>query len=116
MQAAFELVQLDTGASSTAVAVGIAKLGEPAVVANYKDRSGFLASGRGLSVAAGRISYTYGLKVIPLFFPGAFVLQPGMCHAGIAEVECNGTQSLGQKWGDTAGGSGLSAAACRIMA
>lgn len=68
MQAAYELVQPDMGASMTAVAVGIAKLGEPTVVANHKDRSGFLASGRGLSVAAGRISYTYGLKVIPLLF------------------------------------------------
>lgn len=53
----------DADGGLTAVAVGIAKLGEPAAVAGYKEASSFLGTGRALSVAAGRISYMHGLKV-----------------------------------------------------
>lgn len=56
----------DTGSQRTAVAVGIAKLGDPAVVAGAsKYGGGFVASGRAPSVAAGRLSYMQGLKVTP---------------------------------------------------
>ena len=47
----------------TAVAVGIAKLGEPAVMAMHKEASSFVGTGRALSAAAGRLSYVHGLKV-----------------------------------------------------
>ena len=59
----------DADGGLTAVAVGIAKLGEPAAVAGYKEASSFLGTGRALSVAAGRISYMHGLKarLAPLF-------------------------------------------------
>ena len=54
----------DTGDSMTAVALGIAKLGDPAVVLGAaKSGGGFVASGRAPSVAAGRLSYIHGLKV-----------------------------------------------------
>lgn len=57
----------DAGGEVTAVAVGIAKLGEPAVaVQASKHGGGFVASGRASSVAAGRLSYVNGLKVSPL--------------------------------------------------
>ncbi|BDA51455.1 probable oleandomycin polyketide synthase, modules 5 and 6 [Coccomyxa sp. Obi] len=52
----------DTYGRLTAVAVGVAKLGEPAVLAAHKDASSFIGTGRALSVAAGRISYIHGLK------------------------------------------------------
>lgn len=51
----------------TAVVVGIAKLAEPAVVAAGNAAavaagSSYVGTGRALSVAAGRLSYCYGLK------------------------------------------------------
>ena len=51
----------------TAVAVGIAKLGEPPAVAAGNARavaagSSYVGTGRALSAAAGRISYCFGLK------------------------------------------------------
>lgn len=51
----------------TAVAVGIAKLGEPAVVAAgvaaaTSAGSSYVGTGRALSAAAGRLSYCFGLK------------------------------------------------------
>lgn len=51
----------------TAVAVGIAKLGEPAVVAAglaaaTAAGSSYVGTGRALSAAAGRLSYCFGLK------------------------------------------------------
>jgi len=51
----------------TAVAVGIAKLGEPAAVvagnaAAVAAGSSYVGTGRALSVAAGRLSYCYGLR------------------------------------------------------
>lgn len=52
----------DADGGLTAVAVGIAKLGEPAAVAGHKDASSFVGTGRALSVAAGRLSYIHGLK------------------------------------------------------
>ncbi len=57
------MLPADTTDETTAVAVGIAKLGEPAVVhVASKHGGGFVASGRASSVAAGRLSYAYGLK------------------------------------------------------
>lgn len=54
----------DGNGGMTAVAVGIAKLGEPAVALQAaKYGGGFVASGRASSVAAGRLSYVNGLKV-----------------------------------------------------
>ena len=55
-----------TPVSLTAVAVGIAKLGEPAAVAGHKEASSFTGTGRALSAAAGRLSYVHGLKVFAL--------------------------------------------------
>ena len=53
----------DSGSGLTAVAVGIAKLGEPAVMAMRKEASSFVGTGRALSAAAGRLSYMHGLRV-----------------------------------------------------
>ena len=54
----------NTVGETTAVAVGIARLGEPAIVLEAsKQGGGFVASGRASSVAAGRLSYVNGLKV-----------------------------------------------------
>ena len=55
----------DLSGGLTAVAVGIAKLGEPAVVAMHKEASSFTGTGRALSAAAGRLSYMHGLRVRP---------------------------------------------------
>ena len=62
------MLSTDTGSDMTAVAVGIAKLGDPAVVINASKAGGggFVASGRAPSVAAGRLSYVHGLKVCAL--------------------------------------------------
>ena len=58
------MLTTDVGGECTAVAVGIAKLGEPAVVSEASKQGGsFVASGRASSVAAGRLSYVNGLKV-----------------------------------------------------
>ena len=57
------LVGGDADGAMTAVAVGIAKLGEAAVLATHKEASGFVGTGRALSAAAGRLSYVHGLKV-----------------------------------------------------
>lgn len=57
------LVGGDTDGGLTVVAVGIAKLGEPAVMASFKEASSFLGTGRALSAAAGRLSYVHELKV-----------------------------------------------------
>ena len=54
----------DADGRLTAVAVGVAKLGEPALVSAHKDASSFVGTGRALSVAAGRLSYVHRLKVI----------------------------------------------------
>ena len=55
----------DSSGGLTAVAVGIAKLGEPAVMAMHKEASSFTGTGRALSAAAGRLSYMHGLRVRP---------------------------------------------------
>lgn len=52
----------------TAVAIGIAKLAEPAFVLHAALTSsggggGYIGTGRALSAAAGRLSYFYGLRV-----------------------------------------------------
>jgi len=57
------LIGGDTDGGLTAVAVGIAKLGEPIVMASFKEASSFVGTGRALSAAAGRLSYVHGLKV-----------------------------------------------------
>ena len=57
------LIGGDADRGLTAVAVGIAKLGEPAVLATHKEASSFVGTGRALSAAAGRLSYVHGLKV-----------------------------------------------------
>jgi len=64
VQETWSMLLPDTGDSMTAVAVGIAKLGDPAVVLGAaKLGGGFVASGRAPSVAAGRLSYIHGLRV-----------------------------------------------------
>ena len=57
------LIGGDMDGGLTAVAVGIAKLGEPAVMASFNEASSFVGTGRALSAAAGRLSYVHGLKV-----------------------------------------------------
>lgn len=64
LQETWRMLPADAGGKSTAVAIAIAKLGEPAVVLEAsKQGGGFVASGRASSVAAGRLSYVNGLKV-----------------------------------------------------
>lgn len=55
----------DAAGQLTAVAVGIARLGEPALTsaAASAATSSFVGTGRALSAAAGRLSYVHGLKV-----------------------------------------------------
>ena len=66
-QATWGLLPADNGATQkTVVAVAIAKLGEPAVVAAFSGGGSYVGTGRALSAAAGRLSYTYGLKVCSL--------------------------------------------------
>lgn len=65
-QESWNLLPHEEDALMTSVAVGIAKLGEPPYVASSKGGAAFTASGRALSVAAGRLSFVYGLKVGPL--------------------------------------------------
>ena len=45
------------------VAVAIAKLAEPAVVAQHMGGGSFVGTGKALSAAAGRLSYVHDLKV-----------------------------------------------------
>ena len=72
------LLSTDTGSEMTAVAIGIAKLGDPAVVLNASKAGGFVASGRAPSVAAGRLSYVHGLKVRALpYIHSALLHLPG---------------------------------------
>ena len=46
----------------TVVAVAIAKLNEAAMVAQQQHHGSFAGTGKALSVAAGRLSYTHSLK------------------------------------------------------
>ena len=62
-QSAWELLSTDLGARLTAVAVGVARLGEAPVSAMSGSAGAFHGTGRALSAAAGRLSYTYNLKV-----------------------------------------------------
>lgn len=55
----------DSSGEQTVVAVAIAKLSEPAVVVAAPIRGSFGGTGKAASAAAGRLSYTYGLKVLP---------------------------------------------------
>ena len=71
----------DAGAQQTVVAVAIAKLSEPAVVVAAPVRGSFGGTGKAVSVAAGRLSYVYGLKV---GLPGAARwLQARQCCTGL---------------------------------
>lgn len=70
----------------TAVAVGIAKLGEPAVLAAHKEASSFVGTGRALSAAAGRLSYVHGFKVC--------CCQPAACLPPILATCSCYTQAL----------------------
>jgi acyl transferase domain-containing protein len=69
------LLTPDAGGSKTAVAVAIAKLGEPAVVAQFAGGGSFIGTGRALSAAAGRLSYVYGLKASAFCSVGYNLLQ-----------------------------------------
>lgn len=62
-QESWSLLPHEEDSLMTSVAVGIAKLGEPPYVASHKAGAAFIATGRALSVAAGRLSFVYGLKV-----------------------------------------------------
>jgi hypothetical protein len=66
------LLMPDAGSSKTAVAVAIAKLGEPAVVAQFRGGGSFIGTGRALSAAAGRLSYVFGLKASALRGVGSY--------------------------------------------
>ena len=73
MQETWGLLEGDIGLHQTVVAVAIAKLSEPAAVAQLKGHGSFAGTGKALSVAAGRLSYTHGLKVSP-FTPSIHTL------------------------------------------
>ena len=62
VQGTWGLLDSDSDTHHTVVAVGIAKLSEPAVVTQQKSHGSFAGTGRALSVAAGRLSYIHGLK------------------------------------------------------
>jgi hypothetical protein len=66
----------DADGGLTAVAVGIAKLGESAAVAAHKDISSFVGTGRALSVAAGRLSYVHALKASLYPYFGLHLADP----------------------------------------
>lgn len=63
MQDTWGLLQPDVSADKTVVAVGIARMGEPAIIAQYRGTSSYRGTGMALSAAAGRLSYIHGLKV-----------------------------------------------------
>ena len=69
-QECWGLLAPDGPSDLTAVAVGLAKLGDPAVLLKAaKSGGGFVASGKAPSVAAGRLSYIHALKVFPRLSP-----------------------------------------------
>ena len=75
-QETWRMLPTDASGEFTAVAIGIAKLGEHALVLEAsKQGGGFVASGRASSVAAGRLSYVNGLKVQPT------LLHACLCHS-----------------------------------
>ena len=55
---------MDSSARLTAVAVGVARLGEAPLSAMNVSGRAFQGTGRALSAAAGRLSYTFNLKVL----------------------------------------------------
>lgn len=63
MQMTLGMLESDQNGQLTVVAVGIAKLGEPAYIGSNKGGGPFVGTGKALSVAAGRLSYLHGLKV-----------------------------------------------------
>ncbi|KAK9864440.1 hypothetical protein WJX84_006132 [Apatococcus fuscideae] len=62
MKDTWDILEADTGLQQTAVAVGIARLSDPPAVTGRKAGGGFTGTGRALSVTAGRLSYTHGLR------------------------------------------------------
>ena len=65
LQETWGMLPPDAGMEQTVVAVAIAKLSEPAVVAAAPVRGSFMGTGKAASAAAGRLSYVWGLKVLP---------------------------------------------------
>ena len=65
VQETWGLLGADTDTEQTVVAVAIARLSEPALVTHQMSHGSFAGTGKALSVAAGRLSYTHGLKVQP---------------------------------------------------
>ena len=81
-KSAWELLSTDMDARLTAVAVGIARLGEAPVSAMNVSARAFQGTGRALSAAAGRLSYTYNLKVLLFeWFLNGFL--PFFCRDGL---------------------------------
>lgn len=60
------MLEADSEGQQTVVAVAIAKLSEPALVARQRGHGSFAGTGKALSVAAGRLSYVHGLKACPI--------------------------------------------------
>ena len=85
LEEAAALAQPDVAAGQlTAVAVGIAKLGEPALVSGASAAataagSSFVGTGRALSAAAGRLSFVFGLK-------GASVAVDTACSSSLVAL------------------------------
>ena len=87
LQGAWELVAADKGSHLTVVAVGIARIGEAPVVAMNAGGRAFQGTGRALSAAAGRLSYTYSLKARTAFHPWQFAHIRSACYG--LELACS---------------------------
>lgn len=96
LQEAWAVLPRGEDTQATVVAVGIAKLGEPSYVAGSKVGTGFTATGRALSVAAGRLSFVYGLKVWALAndlmligLARLFVWRMDLCNSILQSLAAN---------------------------
>jgi acyl transferase domain-containing protein/acyl carrier protein len=90
--------------SNTAVAVGIAKLGEPAYYPSTTGKSGggagggYVATGKALSVAAGRLSYTFGFSGPCVAIDAACsssLVGLGYVHSAMATTSCTSGLACG---------------------